>query len=43
MNNGSSGIWRRVDLERNNVPEERVASIFTLETIRERRKALVVG
>jgi hypothetical protein len=34
----SSGIWRRVDLVRTDVSEERVATIFRVGKIREREK-----
>jgi hypothetical protein len=36
-------MWRHVGLVRKDVSEERVASIFKLENIRERRKELAVG
>jgi hypothetical protein len=38
----SLGMWRRVDLVRTDVSEERVASIFRVEKITERGKGLDV-
>jgi hypothetical protein len=38
-----SGLWRRVGHVRTDVSEERIASIFRVETIRERREALAVS
>jgi hypothetical protein len=36
-------MWRSVSLIRSGVSEERVASIFMAEKIRQRKKALAVG
>jgi hypothetical protein len=38
----SSGMWGRVGLTRTDVSEQRVASIFMIEKIRERRRVLAV-
>jgi hypothetical protein len=38
----SSGIWSRVGLDRTDVSEERVASIFRVQKISVLRKALIV-
>jgi hypothetical protein len=35
-------MWRRVGLVRTDVSEERVASVFRVEKIREQRNALAV-
>jgi hypothetical protein len=43
MKMSSSGMWHRVALQSIGVSEERVATVFRVERIRERGAALSVG